>query len=270
VPSAYSSRGATIPEQPSGQKRTIYELRALLGRFKADAEFLYRYQNLAYVHKVIEPLGTTDRVRLLALALAEQDEDVRAVARHVCSQLALPDRLEDLLARLSPEERQEVEQVSSTREPGAPTDMPAELEERVRKELRGLREELSELDVEEAYWVLLTDKEHEAGAWIPAWGSSRDQDEILLPTKVLYRPQKDEHYELLQRIRHSVLALHVHNHPPHPGINFLDASDDDRNTAASWKTTWPDLAHKLRFFVIAGPYVFEYSLPGRGTRQWDV
>lgn len=87
----------------------IDELREMLSHLKQDAEFLYRYGNPADSANLFNSLSTNDQKRLVYLALAEGDEDMKNVARYLMQKFNVEaPTMEELLRQMEPEDSTEI------------------------------------------------------------------------------------------------------------------------------------------------------------------
>jgi hypothetical protein len=251
-----------------GNRRHIEELRDELSILRHDAEFLHRYGSPASSVGLFNRLSQDDRKRLIYLALAEGDADVQSVAHYLMQKLTpAPRNKEELFAQMSSEDRTELED-----EPLKPRSLTPIDERRIIEELRKARDQIGFLEVEEAFWILIPHDLAEEAAWIEAVGG---QDEISShfrnPFLVVYDPKKEEKYALITAIRTALWILHIHNHPELPGyISLCEPSDNDQGFALQWKAVRPELASKMKFFVVQADNVVEYSLPQGGTKRWQI
>ena len=249
-------------------RRHIEELSDKLSILKHDAEFLYRYDNLASSVDFFNSLSLDDRKKLIYLALTEGDKDVQNVAHYLMQKLSLvPRNMEELLAQKTSEDRAELEDKSLR-----PESLTASDRQRITEELRRARDQIGFLEVEEAFWILIPNDPAEKALWIEAVGG---KDEILsqfrMSFQVRYEPKKEEKYDLITAMRKALCILHIHNHPELSGyISLCEPSADDLGFALQWKDVRPELASKMKFFVVKADNVVEYSQPQGGTRWWWI
>lgn len=251
-------------------RRHIEELRDMLSRLKQEAAFLYRYGNLASLDDFFNNLSLDDKKRLIYLALTEGDKDIQNVANYFLKKLSpVPRNLKELLAQMSSEDKGELAELMEDKLSG-PKSLTAIDEQRITAELRKACDRIGFLEVEEAFWILIPKDPAKDGFWIEAVGG-KDETSVRLrfPSEVMYDPEKEEKYDLLTTMRNAMWVLHVHNHPKLPGHNSLcEPSDEDLGFALEWNSVRPELAKRLKFFVIKENMAVEYSLPQGGTRRW--
>jgi len=115
--------------------------------------------------------------------------------------------------------------------------------------------------VEHAFWILIYPDGSEA-KWISAAGQQYGlSSSIRIPSAVYYDPSDKEVSELLAAMRDCDWVIHVHNHPlePYPGIHGSSTpSKQDRRFATHWKHRFPEVADRLRFFIVHGEELVEY------------
>lgn len=133
---------------------------------------------------------------------------------------------------------------------------------RVAEQLAVACSKMGSLAIEDAFWVLIP-KGASPATWISAVGQHHGLSaSIRLPGMVMYSPSRDEAAELLVAMRPCAVIIHVHNHPlePYPGIKGSSKpSRADLMFAGGWKQRLPEVAHKMRFFIVHGDQVVEYS-----------
>jgi len=95
-------------------KRPIEKLRDMLGHLKNDAQWLYRYGDPVNSISIFKQLTRDDQKRLLCLALIEDDNDIKNVARYLLKRLdPATGSLEQLLNQMSTEDQAEVKGIST-------------------------------------------------------------------------------------------------------------------------------------------------------------
>lgn len=246
------------------------ELRDKLSVLKHDAESLYRYGELSSSIDLFNELSPENQRVLLYLALTEGDKDVQNVAHRLMG--PVPSSPEELLQQMSPYSRDQLEEDPKDIQ-SEQSAMVASDAERVANELREACNRIGSLAVEEAFWILLPFDARGKAIWIEAAGVAGHQvlDRLRFPSHVLYELTRDEKHTLIVSMQKAAWVLHVHNHPEVPGyVVYCAPSSDDIGFASQWKLVDPELASKMRFFVIKGERVVEYSLPEGGTRPWRV
>ena len=249
-------------------QRHIEELRDKLSILKHDAEYLYRYGSPANSIELFNKLSLDDRKILIYLALSEEDKDVQNVSHYLMQQLSpAPRNRKELLTQMSPEIRVALEDKPST-----PKSLAAIDEQRIIEELRKGCDRIGHFKIEEAFWILIPNDPAEEAVWIKAVGG---KDEILsrvrMPSQVIYYPQERRKLELITAMRGALWILHIHNHPELPGyISLCEPSDNDRSFALQWKSVRSWTEGKMKFFVVQGASVIEYSLPQGRTKKWRI
>ncbi|RMD60731.1 hypothetical protein D6833_09245, partial [Candidatus Parcubacteria bacterium] len=225
----------------------LEKLRDMLECLRHDAEFLYRYGDLASSLDLFRQLDADDKRRLIALALIEGDEDTQNVARYLMRELRpRPANLEELKSQLSPKYRAEVETYGQ--EP-QPIEMTEGDKEEILEELWEACRTMGTLDVEEAYWVLIPETVGDDIVWIEAMGGEYEfYEKFRSPFEIGYKPGEEDFYELLESMREAQWVLHIHNHPGPPSVCLPSAQDF--RTAFTWKSVRPRFACKMKFFVV--------------------
>lgn len=80
-----------------------------------------------------------------------------------------------------------------------------------------------------------------------------------LSFEVMYDPKKEEKYDLIIAMRRALWILHIHNHPELPDyISLCGPTAADQDFALQWKSIRPELASKMKFFVVQGDSAVEY------------
>jgi len=247
----------------------LEELRDKLSALKHDAEFLYQYGELSGSIDFFDKLSPENQRLLRYLALTEGDEDVRNVAHRLMG--PVPNSPEELLRQMSPYNRDQLEEARKGRQSkqGLMTTSDAE---RATNELREACNRIGSLAVEEAFWILLPCDPTEKALWIEAAGETGQVlDGYRISSHVAYEPTRDEKHSLIVSMQKAAWVLHVHNHPDVQGyVVYCAPSSDDMTFASQWKSTGLELADKMRFFVIKGQGVCEYSLPQGRVNPWRV
>jgi hypothetical protein len=250
------------------EKKHVEELVDFLQKMKKDADFMYQYGHLTVSSDFFKELSPGDKKRLIYLALSTGNRDVKNVAMRLMPMY--DDSLEKvrmLLSELPEEDRDELIEITKTMQVD-------ELTKDDRNAIAGELElacgRIGNLDVEEAYWILM--HEGEESEWVSAMDDGEDIPyAIRTPNQVIYSPKDEDVYDLTAAMRRAKWVLHVHNHPDRPGYIVLCApSCNDLSFAAQWKSKRPALENKMKFFVIKGREAVEYSLPEDETIEWDI
>jgi len=246
----------------------IEHLRDKLTLLKDDAQFLYRYGDIGASLDFFRTLDSADQRRFLCMAFLHGDKDMQKVAEALA--IKTSDFLWDsvqLIAELPPEDRAEIDACYEC----SPSSDPIDCESRIRWELRQATRTLGQLDFEEAVWILVPDSLDTPATWIEAVGEEGKPFSLRLrlPSSIIYDPGKDKEHALLVKMRKAACILHVHNHPEPSGTIRHDwASSQDLAFAAHWKSLRPEIKTKMRFFVVAGKDVAEYTEASPCILQW--
>ena len=116
--------------------------------------------------------------------------------------------------------------------------------------------------VEHAFWVLIYSDRSREPSWISAVGQHDGLSlSIRLPGMVVYHPTEEMVAELLAAMRTCDCVIHVHNHPvnPYPGVTGSSTpSKEDHHFANSWRWRLPEVADKMKFFIVHGNEIVEY------------
>jgi hypothetical protein len=237
-------------------KRNTEELRDILVSLKHDAEYLYQYGDLGYSKDVFHGLSVNDQRILIYLALTEGDKDIQNVAQELMQRFWKKSLSPtELLATIPPEDKAEFMKESCISKSSEET-----IAQRIDTELHKACERIGHLETEEAFWILIPDAPAAEAVWVEAVGTEgKISSSVRFHNQVIYEPDKEEKYELLSLMRKARHILHVHNHPETPGyITYCKPSDNDRSFALYWKSVRPELASKMRFFIVKGHSFVEY------------
>jgi len=139
-------------------------------------------------------------------------------------------------------------------------------DERINKELQKAIKKIGTLPIEEAFWILIPVNPHEDANWIKAIGG---KDEIFSRIRqhctVYYEPTEEDKDKLIIAMQKASCILHVHNHPfhNHPDSSRkkepLVPSPNDLGFAAHWKSVRSEFSKKMKFFIVRGNNIVEYS-----------
>lgn len=255
-----------------GNRLNTDELRDLVCHFKKAAESLYRYGNAGSSKTLFNRLNDNDQKRLLYWALKEGDTDIKNVAKHFMQQLnPAPKDIEELLAQMDVDDRDEIEKISSQLESYHEiVGLSDENKQRITEILTEACDKIGSIETEDAFWVLIPSDHSKNIIWSQARGKAHHVSSyIRLPNQVNYEPEKEEKYELLNAMRESSMVLHIHNHPKSPdSAYFSEASKNDCGFAAYWKSLRSDLTSKIKFFIVQEDTAFEYSNNSKHSIQW--
>jgi len=244
----------------------LEELRDLLEGFEQEAQFLYQYGSLSGPMETLSRLSYDDQRRLIALALIEGNTDIKNVACHLMGKLIpAPINLEQLKSQMSPEYQEEVDLygkcISISSAIMSHNDKLA-----IIAELQEACNTLGLIEVEEAYWVFIPVSDEDDIIWSEAMGGENDFFNNFRSTlEIGYSPSISDLHELISDIRNAKWVLHIHNHP---GVSSCIPSDRDFCTALSWKSVRPELAHKMKFFVVQANIAIEYGAKSGELIRW--
>jgi hypothetical protein len=244
-------------------ERHIEELRDVLEKLRGDAVYLYRYGELGPCLSILDRLQEHDRRRLLGLALAANDPDLSNIALHLLAHLDPPvSGATELLMQLSEQDRSEIREQF---QPGIERAMSPEEEQLLRQELMKAITSMSPLKLETANWIFLSRKGSTESVWLAGSGGTDGQvpAELCVENRLYYNPDSETCWKLFHMVRKSNWALHVHNHPNKAAY----ASGEDLVFARYWRAQRPELAAKMKFFVVAGACAVEYAYKGSGGRS---
>lgn len=238
------------------RNRNTEELRDILVSLKHDAEYLYQYGDLSYSKDVFNGLSVNDQRRLIYLALSEGDKEMQNVAQELMQRFwerSLSPT--ELLATMSPEDKAEFMKESYITESSEET-----IAQRIDTELHKTCERIGHSEVEEAFWILIPNDPAVEAVWVEAVGTEgKVSSFVRFHNQVIYNPDREEKYELMSLMRKARYILHVHNHPETPGyITYCKPSDNDQSFALYWKSVRPELASKMKFFIVKGHNFVEY------------
>ena len=258
------------------EKQHIEYLRDKLAILKADAPWLYRYGEFRRSTSLFQGLSAIDQRRFLALAARQKDQDVKEVAARLLSTLDPPvSDFRQLLAQLPNEERDEV---TACFHGGVARSMTKLWEERIMLELQHAVSLLGERTFESAYWIAIPDSNRRDSVWIDAIGDKNQAPlpgtEVptalrYVPGEVLYDPDDATRDRLLALMRNCLWTLHIHNHTGVASfVGTVAASPADQGFAKHWRSLRPELAEKMKFFVVYGESVAEYDEGNAVKRLW--
>ena len=265
-------------------RRHIEEIRDLLNRLVPCSESLYQYGNPDDALNLLADLTLNDQKRLLCLGLIEGKKEYigNAVRQMLLKLDPSYTTVGRVLASLPEEDRNEIEKSRFRMLHGELTDEPKPVlpltetdRQRITRELRDVARDIGGLPYEDAVWILVPKNAETEATWIEAVGGGGEDpllSEVRLSHRVFYNPSSEARYQLLTEFRRALWVLHVHNHPaePNKGATAIpEASSQDREFSVSWKYMRPELAEKIKFFIVMGLNIVEYSLEGNLTHQWS-
>jgi hypothetical protein len=245
------------------------ELRDKVCHFKKGAESLYRYDDPGSSRTLFNSLSNNDKKRILYWALIEGDTDIKNIAKYFMQQLnPAPNDIKELLEQMDPNDRDEIEKIfSQVNNSQVDTELSEDNRKKIMEILSEACNKIGSLEIEEAFWVLIPYESSKSIIWLQARGiSGHISSYIAWSDHVCYEPEKEEQYQLLNKMRESSFVLHIHNHPSTPNMIY-GASPSDRSFVKYWKHLRKELAAKMKFFIIQENTAFEYHEEGDNV-QW--
>jgi hypothetical protein len=257
----YTHQNALSPSDlktmfPSSHFR-IEQLREDLEIFKSASEFLYRYGNPEQACRVFNEYSSHDRLCSLSLALLEQDSDLHNVATYLMKLILKREfTLSELLEQIPPQIRIYIEKITAKQVSNIDRD-------RILAELKTAMDCRGDLPFEEAYWVLILEKQP------PHWIKAMD-DNGQIPTQVMhYSESNEDRLRLIVAMNSAQIILHVHNHPIYPISSPLQSSEGDRHFAYTWENKRKELKGKMLFFIVQSQTFLQYSVFKEDRLQAD-
>ena len=225
----------------------LYDLASTLGP-KIDS--IYRYGDSKFIKDFLFGFSKHDQYRIIVLARCLGGPQVQDVLR-----IVFPDIQDNqvLLNLIGSEDRFDIEEILKefTNRKPALTAIPCSFEAELSKSVKML----SNLTVEEAYWVFMY--EDEPSEWLPAFGKE-GQIIVRFPDSVKYEPSAQQRLDLLTAMRRAVYILHFHNHPELPNA-LLGPSKADFGFAQHWKAYRPEMSNKMFFYIVEAGKTLRYS-----------
>lgn len=242
----------------SSDHRHIETLRDYLALLESDAPNLYQYRSLGASLNVFNDLSATDQRRLIALALHTGDQHAQNVARHLTQKLKPSTSKTDAACdHSSDEDRKEIQLYC---EQGRASFVNPTMFAAADAEIRRATEEMSDLRLETAVWIFIPNRMEHPIHRLSATGGRRSRlSAFKAVSQLLYEPDEDETASLFEQMRGSSFTLHLHNHPE----GVLQPSAADFAFASYWKSRRPELATRMRFYIVARAAAVEYD--GKGS-----
>lgn len=237
------------------RRRHIEELRDALHILGNDAASLYQYGGVGESLRFFKELSDWDKRRLIAVALFSGDRGAASVGRYLLGLLDSAHGSEQsLLSQLSEADKSEAKLVF---EVGEQEPIGGSLATFVNLQLEAAVERMKSLKLESACWLLIQRTSGFDSVWVDACRqSSRGSAAagLKLATEFVYEPDSSERAKLFGMMRKSVWIFHLHNHPN----NTSTPSEADRRFVLYWKAQRPELACKMKFFIVSGGHAVEY------------
>lgn len=237
----------------------------ILGRFKQDAEFLFRYGNPGKSKELFDTISSDDQKRLLYIAYIEGDSDVRGVAEYFAKDYfsGISD-LSQFARFLTTEDR-----VSIIKSLPVDSRMKKIHQQRITIVLSGLYPHICMLDKPFAFWVLIPKNNDMKEIIIGDThfkGKQNVSINVLLSGNYVF--QVDTELALEKEMAKCVWVLHIHNHTGDP--RYIQAGHDDINYVNSWKVDNPNIAKKMLFFLVEKNIVIEYDEKSTYRKRWEL
>ena len=243
----------------ASEKIRLEEIRGMLCKMKFCSECIFQGGDMEAAWEHLSGLNSDDERRFLFChTLVAGDHIDKSAARALLAKLNPAwASLEDVLPTLPPIEREEILNTKSIMDKFYQPQKEAVLEDkdekRISLELSKAVKTIGPLPYKEAVWVLIPVNEGKDSIWV--------QD----------RPGEDEEgkFKLLSSFRAARWVLHIHNNPTQyrKGRDFK-SSASDRSSSIYWKQERPDLEHKMKFFIVVGNEILEYSMVFNKTKIW--
>jgi len=240
------------------------EIRGMLVKMKFCSDCIFQGGDIEMAWKHLWELNNDEERRFLFChTLVAGDYIDKSAAKALLLRLN-PNwrRLEDVLPTLPEVEREEILTTKSVmdkfHQPQTMEALEDKDEKRISMELSKAVNEIGSLSYEEVLWIIISGNEGEGSLWVQG---RKEQDKIA----------SEEKLKLFSSFREARWVLHVHNHPAQymKGVR-IKASASDRSFSICWKQERPDLEHKMKFFIVAGKEILEYSMIFNKTRMWNI
>ena len=195
----------------NGERLGIDHLKVLAKRLKTEAEYLYRYGDITFDKQFLK-MHPADRLILLYIALSEGDRDIKAVADKLRLYVNVKfSDIEELQSLISDDD---LKRLSVTRNQGEDKIKPDTNDtERIMKELRKACKVMGYLEVEDAYWVIISPDCEKEATWVEASAYHKGNMKLLFSDHVYFNIDEAEQYRLIERMKEGAYILHLHNHP---------------------------------------------------------
>jgi len=247
----------------SPQKIRREEIRGMLVKMKFCSDWIFRGGDIEMAWKHLSELNDEEKRFLFCHALVAGDYIDKSAAKALLLKLNPNWRcLEDVLPTLPQEERKEILTTKSVMDkfyqPQTIEVLEDKDEKRISMELSKAVNEIGTLNYEEEIWILILNYEDKGSLWVQG---RKEHNKITFEEKL----------KLLSSFREARWVLHVHNHPvQYMKGEKIEVSASDRSFSIYWKQERPDLEHKMKFFIVAGKEVLEYSMIFNKTKVWNI
>lgn len=231
---------------------------------------LYPFGQAPFCLDYFRSLGSSDRTRLLYLAVRDGDPDRRRMAEYLAAKIRLPfpDK-QALLDAMRPEDRAEMEALERS-DAKVPVRAPED-EMRIMGVLRQAAARIGWEPVEHGFWILLPWEPDREPQWRPLQGDHSAQRRIRFPDHVPVDLTCEEEWNVIFQMRKAKWVLDVHNHPDPDGtVGEPSPSEEDVGSAISWRRKRAGLVQKYLSFVLCRDRVVEYGCPGGGMREFVI
>lgn len=249
--------------------KTLDELRELFPILRSASHSLYRYGYLGKALDVFNSLSDRDKKRLIILAVFGGDKDVLNVAEKMMENITpTPSCIAELYEMISARDYDEISKYLAIFKPNT---LKHSNTDRIREELHKAIDLLGSLEIEEAYWIFIPENSVNDTSWVKAvgYGDSDISDIIKFYDKIFYDPGIKEKVTLFNIMRKSDWVLHIHNHPTFSNFySHCKASSNDMAFVIQWKQMRPELADRMKFFVIQNDCAIEYSEDEEFIKRW--
>lgn len=249
--------------------KTLDELRELFPILRSASHSLYRYGYLGKALDVFNSLSDRDKKRLIILAVYGGDKDVLNVAEKMMENITpTPSCIAELYEMISARDYDEISKYLAIFKPKT---LKHSNTDRIREELHKAIDLLGSLEIEEAYWIFIPENSVNDTSWVKAVGyGDRDISDIIkFYDKIFYDPGIKEKVTLFNIMRKSDWVLHIHNHPTFSNFySYCKASSNDMAFVIQWKQMRPELADRMKFFVIQNDCAIEYSEDEEFIKRW--
>lgn len=237
----------------------------ILEQFKQDAETLFRYGNPGKSKKLLDSISSEDQKRLLYMAFAEGDSDIRGVAEYFAKDYypGISD-LSQFSRFLKPEDR-----VSILKNMPIDSRMKKNDQQRIVRVLSTLYPYICMLDKKFALWLLIPKSGNMKEIIIGDtrfWGEQKLSLNALFSGNYVFHLDKEVSLE--REMAKCAWVLNIHNHMA--DANYIQAGDDDIAHANSSKNKYPRIAKKMLFFLIEKNIVIEYDGKSTYRKRWII
>jgi len=261
----------------STRKIRLEEIRGMVGKMKFCSECIFQGGDIDMALKHLSELQSdAEKKFLFCYALVAGDSIDKSAAKALLLKLNPAWRsLGDVLPTLPLTERKEILKTKSImdvcRKPQTAVVFSDKDKKRISLELSKAVIGMGSLPYKDAVWILIPERETTDSLWVQGhFGKYKILSEYEFADQ--FSPNKEEEkLKLLSCFRSARWVLHIHNHPAqYAKGKALEASAADHSFSIQWKEERPDLGHKMKFFIVAGKNILEYSMMFNKTKIWDM